>query len=89
MAVETKDLKTRFEAAVADSKKLPERPDNATLLKLYALYKQATEGDIVGDRPGGFDFVAGAKHDAWLKLEGMSREDAMKGYVAEVDRLRG
>jgi len=89
MAAEMMDLKARFEAAAADSKKLPEKPDNSTLLKLYALYKQATEGDLKGERPGGFDFIAGAKHDAWLKLEGMSREDAMQGYISEVQKLRG
>jgi acyl-CoA-binding protein len=89
MAEETKDLKARFEAAAADSKQLPEKPDNSSLLKLYALYKQATEGDIKGERPGGFDFIAGAKHDAWLKLEGMGREGAMQGYISEVEKLRG
>jgi diazepam-binding inhibitor (GABA receptor modulating acyl-CoA-binding protein) len=89
MSTDTMDLKARFEAAAADSKKLPEKPDNSMLLKLYALYKQATEGDLKGERPGGFDFIAGAKHDAWLKLEGMSREVAMQGYIDTVVGLRG
>lgn len=89
MSAEMTDLKARFEAAAVDSKKLPEKPDNSTLLKLYALFKQASEGDIQGERPGGFDFVAAAKHDAWIKLHGMSRETAMQGYISEVERLRG
>ncbi len=89
MADEMMDLKARFEAAAAASKMLPEKPDNATLLKLYAHFKQATEGDIRGERPGAFDFIAGAKHDAWLKLEGMNREEAMRAYIAEVERLKG
>lgn len=85
----TGDLKARFETAAAASKSLPERPDNASLLKLYALFKQATEGNNEGQQPGGFDFVAMAKHGAWLKLKGMSPEDAMEGYISEVERLRG
>ena len=81
------DLKTRFEAAAAAAKKTKKRPDNATLLKLYAFYKQATDGDVVGTRPGGFDFVGGAKYDAWLKLKGMSADDAMASYIKQVERL--
>ena len=81
------DLKTRFEAAAAAAKKTKKRPDNATLLKLYAFYKQATDGDVAGTRPGGFDFVGGAKYDAWMKLKGMSADDAMQGYITQVDRL--
>jgi acyl-CoA-binding protein len=81
------DLRKRFEAAAAAAKQTKKRPDNATLLKLYAFYKQATEGDVSGDRPGGFDFVGGAKHDAWAKLEGMSADDAMTNYIKQVDRL--
>ncbi len=83
------DLKGEFEAAVAASKTLPKRPDNDTLLKLYALFKQATSGDVSGPRPGGFDFVGGAKHDAWAKLSGTSTEDAMRAYVALVEALKG
>ena len=81
------DLRKRFEAAAAAAKQTKKRPDNATLLKLYSFYKQATEGDVRGDRPGGFDFVGGAKHDAWAKLKGMSADDAMTNYIKQVDRL--
>ena len=81
------DLNATFEAAVANSKNLSERPDNATLLKLYSYYKQATEGDVKGERPGGFDFVGGAKHDAWSKLKGTSADDAMTGYIKQVEKL--
>ena len=81
------DRRKRFEAAAAAAKQTKKRPDNATLLKLYSFYKQATEGDVRGDRPGGFDFVGGAKHDAWTKLKGMSADDAMTNYVKQVDRL--
>ena len=81
------DLTKRFEAAAAAAKQTKKRPDNATLLKLYSYYKQATEGDVKGDRPGGFDFVGGAKHDAWAKLKGMSADDAMTSYIKQVERL--
>ena len=81
------DLKVRFEAAAAAAKQTKQRPDNATMLKLYSYYKQATEGDAKGDRPGGFDFVGGAKYDAWSKLKGMSKDDAMQNYIKQVERL--
>jgi acyl-CoA-binding protein len=81
------DLKTRFEAAAAAAKQTKQRPDNATMLKLYSYYKQATEGDARGERPGGFDFVGGAKYDAWAKLKGVSRDDAMTNYIKQVERL--
>jgi len=81
------DLQSRFEAAAADAKQTKKRPDNATLLKLYAYYKQATEGDAGGERPGGFDFVGAAKHDAWAKLKGMSANEAMTSYIKQVERL--
>ncbi len=81
------DLKAKFQAAAAAAKQTKKRPDNAALLKLYAYYKQATEGDVSGDRPGGFDFVGGAKYDAWSKLKGMSGDDAMTHYIKQVDRL--
>ena len=88
MAAPSKDdLKTRFDAAAAAAKQTRKRPDNATLLKLYSYYKQATEGDVTGSRPGGFDFVGGAKHDAWTKLKGMSADDAMTNYIKQVERL--
>ncbi len=76
-----------FEAAAARSKELPSKPDNMTLLKLYALYKQGSEGDISGDRPGGFDFKAIAKYDAWAGLRGKSQDDARQEYVAFVNEL--
>ena len=82
------DLKTAFEQATRDVQDLPERPDNETLLRLYALYKQATEGDVSGDRPGFFDFVGTAKYEAWEKLAGTGREEAMRRYVELVDRFR-
>jgi diazepam-binding inhibitor (GABA receptor modulator, acyl-CoA-binding protein) len=82
------DLKAQFEAAAVASKQLTERPDNATLLKLYALYKQGSLGDAQGDRPGMADFVARAKYDAWAKLQGTKQEDAMKQYVDLVDELK-
>jgi diazepam-binding inhibitor (GABA receptor modulator, acyl-CoA-binding protein) len=81
------DLKSRFEAATAAAKQTKKRPDNATLLKLYSYYKQATEGDAGVERPGGFDFVGAAKHDAWAKLKGMSAADAMTNYIKQVERL--
>jgi acyl-CoA-binding protein len=83
------DLSTQFEQAVADSKNLPERPDNMTLLKLYALYKQASAGDVDGKRPGFTDMVGRAKWDAWNELKGTGRDDAMKQYIALVDSLKG
>jgi diazepam-binding inhibitor (GABA receptor modulating acyl-CoA-binding protein) len=72
------DLKTSFEKAVADSKKLPEKPDNATLLQLYALYKQASVGDAEGKRPGFGDMVGRAKWDAWNAVKGKDANDAMQ-----------
>ena len=89
MAQATKkdDLRKRFEAAAAAAKQTKKRPDNASLLKLYSFYKQATEGDVRGDRPGGFDFVGGAKYAAWAKLKGMSADDARTNYIKQVERL--
>jgi diazepam-binding inhibitor (GABA receptor modulating acyl-CoA-binding protein) len=80
------DIK-QFENAVARSKELTKRPNNEELLRLYALYKQATEGDVVGDRPGGFDFKAIAKYDAWTEIKGKSKEQAIQEYIAFVDKL--
>ena len=77
-----------FDAAVADSKTLPERPDNQTLLKLYALFKQATTGDVEGDRPGMTDFVNRAKWDAWKTLEGKTNDQAMQAYIDLVEGLK-
>ena len=81
------NLKKKFEAAAADSKKLPERPSNDVLLQLYALYKQGSAGDASGKRPGMMDFVARAKFDQWAKKKGTSKDDAMNAYVALVDKL--
>ena len=81
------DVGTRFEAAAAAAKQTKKKPDNATQLKLYAYYKQATDGVVKGNRPGGFDFVGGAKHDAWSKLKGMSKDEAMQNYIKQVDKL--
>jgi len=83
------DLKARFEKAAEDVKSLPERPDNDTLLKLYAHYKQGSKGDVTGKRPGRLSMVKRAKYDAWAKLEGMSREDAMTAYIDLVESLQG
>lgn len=83
------DLQARFEAAVAGSKTLSERPDNDTLLDLYALYKQATVGDADGKRPGFADLIGRAKYDAWAAIKGASREEAMQRYVALIDSLKG
>lgn len=82
------DLQKLFEDAVAQSKTLAERPDNATLLKLYALYKQGTGGDASGDRPGIGDFIARAKYDAWSGIAGTSREEAMQQYVDLIAALK-
>lgn len=82
------DLKADFQKASKDVMDLPERPDNDTMLRLYALYKQGSEGDVSGPKPGFFDFVGTAKYEAWEKLAGMKPEDAMKKYVALVKTLR-
>src|SRR5918995_2249872 len=76
-----------FESAVARSKEFTKRPSNEELLQLYALYKQATEGDVSGERPGGFDFKAIGKFHAWEELKGKSQEQAMQEYVSLVDSL--
>ena len=82
------DLKAQFEQAVADSKSLPEKPDNMTLLKLYALYKQASSGDADGKRPGFGDMVGRAKWDAWNGLKGKSSDEAMQEYIDLVESLK-
>lgn len=83
----TDDLQARFDAARTNVRKLSKRPDNLDLLKLYALFKQATEGDCVGDRPGMTQMVARAKYDAWKALEGVSRQDAMTQYAEHAEGL--
>jgi acyl-CoA-binding protein len=83
------DLSQQFEQAARDVKGLAERPDNDTMLRLYALYKQGAEGDVKGDKPGFFDFVGSAKYEAWEKLQGMSQDQARKKYVDLVKTLLG
>ncbi|HYC85694.1 MAG TPA: acyl-CoA-binding protein [Chryseosolibacter sp.] len=81
------DLKQRFESAVARSRELTRKPGNDELLQLYALFKQATEGNVAGERPNGFDIKAIAKYEAWREFEGKSKDDAMFEYIALVDKL--
>ena len=82
------DLKAAFEKAVAASKQLPEKPDNMTLLKIYSLYKQATEGDVQGKRPGFTDMVGRAKYDAWTEQKGKDGKAAMQEYVDLIESLK-
>lgn len=85
----TMELVELFEKAVADSKSLSEKPSNETLLQLYSLYKQATEGDNTSDPPSNpFDFVAKAKYEAWSDQTGKSKDQAMKEYVDLVNKLK-
>ncbi len=81
------DLQARFEQAAKDVHSLAERPDNDTLLRLYALYKQGAEGDVSGPKPGFFDFVGTAKYEAWAKLQGTAPDDAKQKYVDLVNKL--
>lgn len=81
------DLKERFEQAQKDVQTLSKRPANEELLALYAHYKQATEGDVSGKRPGFTDFKGRAKYEAWAKLKGMSAQRAMEGYITKVSAL--
>jgi diazepam-binding inhibitor (GABA receptor modulating acyl-CoA-binding protein) len=81
-------LKEKFEAAMAESKNLPERPDNMTLLKIYALFKQGSSGDVEGSRPGFTDMVGRAKYDAWAALKGTSADDAMQQYIDLIESLK-
>ena len=81
------DLKSAFEQASRDIQTLSERPDNDTLLRLSGLYKQGSDGDVKGDKPGFFDFVGTAKYEAWAKLKGTAPEDAQKKYVDLVKKL--
>jgi acyl-CoA-binding protein len=85
----TMSLQAQFDQAVADSKNLPDRPDNMTLLKIYALFKQASEGDVEGKRPGFTDMVGRAKWDAWDALKGTSKDEAMQQYVDLITELKG
>ena len=83
------ELQAQFESAVASSKSLTKRPDNDTLLQLYALYKQGTAGDVSGKRPGRFNMVDRAKYDAWEKMKGTSADSAKQKYVDLINKLKG
>ena len=82
-------INSRFEQAAVAAKSLPERPDNDTLLRLYALFKQGSAGDVSGEKPGFFDFVAAAKYEAWERLKGLSSNDSMQQYIDLVLELGG
>ncbi|OON64170.1 acyl-CoA-binding protein [Massilia sp. KIM] len=82
-------LQDQFIQAQQDSKNLSERPDNMTLLKIYALFKQGSVGDVSGERPGMTDFVNRAKYDAWAALKGTSQEDAQQQYIDLIEELKG
>lgn len=81
-------LEEQFKTAQAESRQLKQRPDDDSLLEIYAYFKQATEGDVSGDRPGAFNFVARAKYDAWAARQGMKPEVAMKAYVKLINHLK-
>ena len=82
------NIQAAFDKAVAESKQLPEKPDNMTLLKIYALYKQATGGDVEGKRPGFTDMVGRAKYDAWAGVKGKTDKVAMQEYVDLIESLK-
>jgi len=82
------DLEARFKQASEDVTKLSKAPDNMAKLELYAMFKQGTNGDVTGDRPGMMDFVGRAKYDAWKGLEGTSKEDAQQKYIDKVEELK-
>ncbi|MBI4559045.1 MAG: acyl-CoA-binding protein [Candidatus Hydrogenedentes bacterium] len=84
----TAEISAEFSQAAEDVKKLSERPDNLTMLRLYALYKQGSQGNCTGARPGMMDFVGRAKYDAWKALEGTSPDEAMKQYIELVRSLK-
>jgi diazepam-binding inhibitor (GABA receptor modulating acyl-CoA-binding protein) len=88
LEVRMSDLNAQFEKAAQDVQKLPQKPDNDTLLRLYALYKQATVGDVSGKRPGFMDMVGQAKYDAWAKVKGNSKDAAMQSYINLVHKLQ-
>ena len=83
------DLNARFQEAQTQVKTLPKRPDNDTLLQLYSLFKQGSEGEVKGSRPGMMDFTGRAKYDAWAKLKGTAPDAAKQRYVDLVNRLLG
>lgn len=82
------EIKKRFETATEEVQSLNKRPDNDTMLKLYALYKQATKGDVSGKRPGMFDMIGRAKYDAWTAIKGVPEEEAMQQYIDLVEELK-
>ena len=82
------DLQKKFDTAVADVQKLKKRPDDEDMLRVYALYKQASAGDVSGDRPSAFSFVDRAKYDAWAKLKGTDSQKAQQSYITLVERLK-
>lgn len=82
------DLQTQFAQAAQDAQNLSSQPSNDVMLQIYALYKQATQGDVTGKRPGFTNPVGRAKYDAWAHLKGKSRETAMQEYVALVQKLK-
>lgn len=81
-------LQFQFDKAVEQSKQLPEKPDNMTLLRIYGLYKQGTAGDVTGEAPGMTDFVAKAKYDAWAALKGTSKDSAQQQYIDLINSLK-
>ncbi|WP_107876346.1 acyl-CoA-binding protein [Pseudoduganella sp. UC29_71] len=81
-------LQEQFDQAMADSKNLPERPDNMTLLKIYALFKQGSAGDVEGSRPGFTDMVGRAKYDAWAALKGTAQDEARQQYIDLIEELK-
>lgn len=81
-------LQAKFAAAAKDVKTLSRRPDDADMLRLYSLFKQGSEGDVSGERPGALAFVDRAKYDAWAKLKGTDQSKAMEQYVKLVERLK-
>ncbi len=83
------DLSELFAQAQENIKTLSKKPDDDTMLELYSLYKQGSQGDVTGERPGFFDFVGGAKFDARQELKGMSQDDAMQKYIDKVNALLG
>ncbi|MGA8278551.1 MAG: acyl-CoA-binding protein [Rhodanobacteraceae bacterium] len=83
------EIEARFRQAADDVKRLAERPGHDTLLKLYALYKQGTRGDVCGPQPGFFDFIGTAKHEAWAQLKGLAQDEAMRKYIELAEKLRG
>ena len=82
------NLHEQFEQAVTESKQLPEKPSNDVLLKIYSLYKQATQGDVSGEKPNGFDFVNLAKYNAWESQKGKTSEESMQEYVDLINSLK-